>query len=139
MARPRKPKKLAPGQLALICDVCDQIVTRGSVHSEGYLAIESGRWRAFHDQCKPATGLVVVREWRVSSYPLLLSTVAQLATELACVRGSNWPEFLRRIVADTEWYFDSEGGQMTAKELTEANRSVYGRAGFGQQMNVKGA
>ena len=139
MIRPRKPKKLAPGQLALICDVCDQIVTRGSVHSEGYLTIEADRWCVFHDQCKPATGLVVVREWRVSSYPLLLSTVAHMATDVAYVRQSNWPEFLRRIVADTEWYFDSEGGQMTAKQMTEANRSVYDSAGFGQQMNVKGA
>lgn len=119
-----KPRKLAPGQLALICDECDGIVTRGSSFSEGYLTIESDKWRVYHDRCKSATGAVIVRESRIGSYPLLVSTVAQLATDRAALKQTNWPDFLRRIVADTEWYFDAEGGQMSVNDMVTENTRV---------------
>lgn len=63
MGRPAvKPRKLGANQLALVCDQCEGIVTRGSRFSEGYLTlvevegqdgIRRRQWQMFHDQCRP--------------------------------------------------------------------------------------
>lgn len=130
MGKQKMPRKAASGTLALFCDECETIVTRGSEASEGYLTLEGRRWRIFHDQCKPASNPVVVRESRLSSYSLLLTTVAGLAGEVNGFRDTNWPVLLRKIVADTEWYFDPEGGQMPARAMVAENKRIKIEAGL---------
>lgn len=154
MGRPAvKPRKLGANQLALVCDQCEGIVTRGSRFSEGYLTlvevegqdgIRRRQWQMFHDQCRPASVAengrrsTVVRESRISSYSLLLTTLAGLANDLPGFRDTNWPQLLRRIVADTEWYFDPKGGQRTSKQLTAENHRVYTGVGYTKRLGVEG-
>lgn len=150
---PRKPNKirrLAPGALALICDACEGIVTRGSQSSEGYLTLvqvagaddqaeaKAYAWRIFHDSCRPVPSVgnpVVIRESRVSSYPLLLTTLAGLAVTVPGFRNTDWPTLLRRIVSDTEWWFDPEGGQMSMAQMMAAHSGSVRNAGLSQKLS----
>lgn len=138
--RKRKRKnEIAPGTLALICDGCDAIVSSRSQRTQGYLVCENGRWSIWHDACKSPGSRPVIRESRISSYPLLLTTLAAIAAEANGFRDANWPTLLRRIVSDSEWYFDPEGGQKTVSQMLDDNKAVYRRAGLTQKLTEQGS
>lgn len=129
-----RKNEIAPGTLALICDVCDGIVTRGGKRANGYLTCRRGKWLIFHDCCLAPGNELAIRESRISSYPLLLTTLASLAAEVNGFRNTDWPTFLRRVVSDTEWYWDSDGGQMTIAQMVAANSASVQRAGLTQKL-----
>lgn len=135
VGRQRKRKnEIAPGTLALICDGCDTIVNGRSQQTQGYLVCENGRWSIWHDACKSPGSRPVIRESQVSSYPLLLTTLAAIAAEANGFCDTNWPTLLRRIVSDTEWHFDPEGGQKTVSQMMADNSAAYRSAGLTQKL-----
>ncbi|MCZ0731862.1 hypothetical protein [Mycolicibacterium iranicum] len=131
---PKRRREIAPGTLALICDDCHGIVTRGGKHANGYLTCQRGRWLIFHDCCRAPGNELAIRESRISSYPLLLTTLASLAAEVNGFRNTDWPTLLRRVVSDTEWYWDSGGGQMTIAQMVAENRDLAQQAGLTQKL-----
>lgn len=132
-----KPKLLSPGKVAFLCERCEWPI----VSDLGYLTVEGNQWLAFHDACRCAPGAgigrIVVRVSRCATYELLLTTLASLAADVIGFRETNWPTWLRKVVADTQWYFSD--GQKTVKQMIAENKGAYEGAGFGQQLNVKGA
>lgn len=144
-SRPAKPKA---GEVALLCEICMWPV----VEDLGYLTVESsarhpgGRWLIFHEKCAPAgsrgdrrihsmamggSGPIVIRSSRVATYPQLLTTLANLAgSGMGWFSETDWPRLLTKVVADTEWMNDPEGGKMTAMQMVEANRIAYTKAGL---------
>lgn len=144
--RPAKPK---PGELALLCEICGWSV----VEDLGYLTVESsgrqpgGRWLIFHDKCAlpgsrgdrrihnmamgVGAGPILVRSSRVATYPQLLTTLADLAgSGRGWFSETDWPRLLNKVVADTEWTNDPEGGQMTQRQMMQANSEVYTKIGM---------
>ncbi|MGU3497636.1 hypothetical protein [Mycobacterium sp. C31M] len=152
MARiPAKPRVGELGHLTLLCDACgDAIVERktkrGGIDGGGYLTVENSRWRMYHDGCKSVTQVpsspdfhiagtsygmpVVIRVGRVSTYPSLITTLADLASNMTGFDKSSWPALLKKIAFDTEWMNDMAGGQKTAREILDENRAIYESAGI---------
>lgn len=137
---PRVEKKLKRDQIAVTCDKCGILI---SGDDDGFLCtIESRdgtrRWRAFHDGCdtRAPTRLggdsrresIVVRVSRVSTYSVLLTTLADLATDPRIdFAKTAWPALLQRLAFDTEW---ERNGRRSLVDLEAENRSALVSAGL---------
>lgn len=150
-----KPRRVSPGYLVLICECCDGPVTGDT----GFLTVAGRAWRIYHDKCARSQSVTPgvlpgvtsgkpcqIRVNQIATAELLLTALGLLASDRGQhwvgIDGTDWLQLVRRVVADTDWYFSPEGangGQMTAKQMIEANQDAYASAGFGQQLKVKGA
>ncbi|WP_131813536.1 hypothetical protein [Mycolicibacterium fortuitum] len=145
-----RPAKVEPGNLVLECEICTAAVTKG----RGFLTLRGRKLVIYHDYCAQnnrvicgsfpgAEGSDCNRPWKINAGAIgtpdrLLSALAYLAPELKTV---DWLQFVQRVVADTEWYFDElgmNGGRRKVGELLEENQEKYASAGFTSQLNMKG-
>lgn len=130
-------KRLKPGQVGLVCDKCGALISDDG----GYLCVVDGRagvkrWRAFHDACNTTPALadcgakpIVVRSERVATYSMLLTTLADLATDPRIgFAKTAWPALLKRIAFDTDW--SQTEGRKTQKELASEHREMVKAAGL---------
>jgi hypothetical protein len=142
---PRNPNKLKPGQVALTCDECSKPITGDN----GYLVVQNRRWRLFHSECKSIAEIenaaasggvaenakqpIVVRSSRVSTYSLLLTTLATLASDTRIdFANTAWPALLKRIAFDTEWC--ATDGHKRGGELGREHAEKIKAAGFTQKL-----
>lgn len=135
----RARKKLGPGEVAITCDKCGTLIGG----DDGYLCVVDARgavkrWRAFHDGCDarstnrlggdPRRESIVVRSSRVRTYSLLLTTLADLATDPRIdFARTAWPALLQRLAFDTEW---ERNGRRSFVDLEAENRSALLSAGL---------
>ena len=134
-------RKRAPvGRPVYFCDECGQTV----LDDTGYLAVEKcngrNRWRVFHDKCRNAASVrrsgdgantpVIVRLSRVATYPLLLTTMASLASDVIGFETTNWPTLLCRIASDSEW--NETHGRKRARDFDREDKAVMQEA-FGKR------
>lgn len=137
---PRVENKLKRDQIAITCDKCGMLI---SGDDDGFLCTIGGRegtrrWRAFHDGCDtrapnrlggyPRRESIVVRASRVNTYSLLLTTLADLATDPRIdFAKTAWPALLQRLAFDTEW---ERNGRRSFVDLEAENRSALLSAGL---------
>lgn len=137
---PRVENRLKRDQIAVTCDKCGMLI---SGDDDGFLCtIESRdgtrRWRAFHDGCDrrstnrlggdPRRESIVVRVSRVSTYSMLLTTLADLSTDPRIdFAKTAWPALLQRLAFDTDW---ERNGRKAIADLEAENRSALLSAGL---------
>lgn len=123
----------------------------------GFLTLRGRKLVIYHDYCAQKDGVVCgsfvgvdgsesgrpckINAGAIGTPDRLLSALAHLAPELKTV---DWLQFVQRVVADAEWYFDElgmNGGRRKVGELAEENQEMYASAGFNEksQLNMKGA
>lgn len=134
-------RRRAPvGRPVYFCDCCGQTV----FDDTGYLAVEKSngrnRWRVFHDSCRNAASVrgsangaiaaVIVRLSRVATYPLLLTTMAGLASDVIGFETTNWLTLLVRIASDSEW--NDTHGRKCAREFHDEDKALMQEA-FGKR------
>lgn len=144
----RNPNKLQPGRVALICDRCSLPISG----DEGYLVTQNTRWRLFHDDCQSSGAIteaatlggtrrnggkpIIVRSSRVSTYSLLLTTLATLASDVRVdFANTAWPALLKRIAFDTDWC--QTDGRKPIGQLMKENSDMTKAAGLGHQLTMK--
>lgn len=144
-----RPAKVEPGNLVLECEICTAAVTKG----RGFLTLRGRKLVIYHDYCAQKNGVVYgsfpgvdgsycnrpckVNTGAIGTPDRLLSALAHLAPELKTV---DWLQFVQRVVADTEWYFDElgmNGGRRKVGELLEENLEIYVSAGFNEKSQLK--
>lgn len=129
----KQAKRLKPGTVALVCDKCAALITG----DDGYLTVQNKRWRMYHDGCHSRTEAVVVRSSRVSTYSLLLTTLATLAADPRTgFADTAWPALLQRLAFDTDWV--QTDGLKTQKQLATEHREMIDAAGFNRYMQSDG-
>lgn len=156
------PARVKSGKLVLICDLCAQTVNS----EQGFLTVRERasnsantsagiaskhQLRIYHNYCAAKHGVVCealpgvnggrpckINTSQIATADLLLSALATLAGELKTV---DWLQFVQKVTADTDWYFDElglDGGKRKSKALMEENQEMYAKAGFNQHLNLKG-